>query len=29
MDVNVYGDAVVSSTCQMLSRKVTDSDKVL
>ena len=29
MDVNVYGDAVVRSTCQMLSRKSTDSEKVL
>ena len=29
MDVNVYVDAVVSSTCQMLFRKATDSDKVL
>ncbi|XP_068085426.1 tyrosine-protein kinase RYK [Anabrus simplex] len=26
-DVNVYGDAVVSSKCQILSRKATDSDK--
>ena len=28
MDVNMYEDAVVSSTCQILSRKATDSDKV-
>jgi Transposase and inactivated derivatives len=29
MDVNMYGDAVVSSTCQMLSRKATVTDKIL
>ena len=28
MDINVYGDAVVSITCQM-SRKATDSDNVV
>jgi hypothetical protein len=29
IDLNVYGDTVVSSTCQMLSKKATDSDTVL
>jgi hypothetical protein len=29
MDVNMYGDAVVSRTCQKLSKKATDSDNVL
>jgi hypothetical protein len=29
MDINVYGDTVVWSTCKMVSRKMTNSNKVL
>ena len=29
MDVNVYGDALVSSTCRMTFRKATDSERVM